>query len=129
MRVLVCGDRNWKDPVPIAEALIDLYISNDDVTVVEGCARGADRIAEHLGEYLSDNPVEHHPAQWMKYGKAAGPIRNQEMLDSGIDLVLAFHNNIEESKGTWDMINRATKAGILVLLKPEKHRNPRGQWV
>jgi len=53
------------------------------------------------------------PADWKSYGKGAGPIRNQLMLDEGKpDLVLAFHNDISSSRGTADMIRRAKKHGI-----------------
>ena len=48
------------------------------------------------------------PADWTKHGKAAGPIRNQKMLDECPDLVVAFPGG----KGTADMVRRAMKAGI-----------------
>jgi hypothetical protein len=69
-------------------------------------------VAEELGI-----PVLSFPADWARFGRAAGPIRNQRMLDEGKPtLVLAFHNNIVESKGTKDMVKRARKAGIRVRL-------------
>jgi hypothetical protein len=56
-----------------------------------------------------------YPAQWHKYGRAAGPIRNQQMLAEGKpDLVLAFHDDIDGSRGTKDMVNRARRAGVKV---------------
>lgn len=63
-------------------------------------------------------------ADWEKYGKRAGPIRNQAMLDylvlgreSGQTVgVVAFHDGLEASKGTKDMVTRATKAGVPVKL-------------
>lgn len=58
--------------------------------------------------------VESFPANWSQYGHAAGPIRNQKMLDQNPDLVIAFHFDLEHSKGTKDMINRAKKACIPV---------------
>lgn len=54
--------------------------------------------------------VEVHPADWGRYGKAAGPIRNQEMLESGIDLVIALPGG----RGTADMVRRAEGAGVPV---------------
>jgi hypothetical protein len=60
-------------------------------------------------------------AKWEKYGLAAGPIRNQEMLDTyKPDLVVAFHNDIEHSKGTKDMITRAMNYGIEYKIIKEK---------
>jgi hypothetical protein len=113
MRILVCGDRNWTDYDMIAEALFqEAFVKFQDVTVIEGEARGADSLAARAAVDLALK-VERYPAQWKKYGKAAGAIRNQQMLDEGRpDLVLAFHDDIEHSKGTKDMVRRARLAGI-----------------
>jgi DNA-binding MurR/RpiR family transcriptional regulator len=66
-----------------------------------------------------DHPrFEHlsYPADWEAYGKAAGPIRNQRMLDEGKpDLVIAF-SDLPTTSGTYDMIKRAKAAGIPVYL-------------
>ena len=60
------------------------------------------------------------PADWKKYGRAAGPIRNKQMLNEGKpDLVLAFHTNIENSKGTKSMIQIAKKSEIKIILIKE----------
>jgi hypothetical protein len=115
MRVLVCGDRKWSNCDLIFEwllALRDKY--GIDLIVIDGAARGADSCAFNATVPLEVKSVR-FPANWAKYGRAAGAIRNQQMLDEGKpDLVLAFHNDIENSKGTKDMVARARKAGILV---------------
>jgi hypothetical protein len=93
----------------------DEYPSNF-IAIIEGNARGADTMA---GVYATTwgLGLEVYPANWKKYNKAAGPIRNQQMLDEGKpDLVLAFHDNIDKSKGTKDMVARAEKAGIEVRI-------------
>lgn len=59
-------------------------------------------------------PVEAHPADWRSCGRAAGLIRNQRMVDLGADLCLAFP--LGESRGTWDCVARARKAGIEVRI-------------
>jgi hypothetical protein len=113
MRVLVCGDRNWKDDVPIWAALCQL---SKDSTVIVGCCRGADYLGFETAKALRLS-IEKYPPDWEKHGKAAGPIRNQRMLDEGKpDLVLAFHPDIENSKGTKDMVSRAKKAGVTVKI-------------
>lgn len=129
MRVLVCGDRNWTNQAIILRELHTVEDEFDEyiTVVIHGDARGADTLAglaarqmcgyEHPKEQVDDNTpkLEVYPAQWDKFGRAAGPIRNQQMLDEGKpDLVLAFHADIENSKGTKDMVNRARKAGIPV---------------
>ena len=112
MRVLVCGDRNWTELDPILQHLAQYA---DDTIVIEGEARGADRLAAKSAKLL-DFEVWPYPAQWEQYGRAAGLIRNQQMLDDGKpDVVVYFHHNLAESKGTGDMVRRAKRAGIPVI--------------
>ena len=84
-----------------------------DAVIIHGGCRGADKQADAIAR-LSGLKVREFPANWT-LGKKAGPIRNQQMLKEGKpNLVLAFHENIENSKGTKDMINRAKKDGVEV---------------
>ena|SRR5260221_10634670 len=111
MRVLVCGDRDWTEPETIADRLSKLP---KDTVIIEGEARGADSLGKKEALRLG-LLVLAFPAQWDIHGKAAGPIRNQKMLKEGKpDLVLAFHNDIEHSKGTKHMVQIARKAGVPV---------------
>lgn len=113
MKILVCGDRNWSNKESIQKILEKC---KDKCTLlIHGDARGADRLAGEIGIELR-LIVLAVPAKWDKYKKAAGLIRNQEMLDMKPDLVIAFHSDIENSKGTKHMISIAKKAGIKVLL-------------
>lgn len=57
-------------------------------------------------------PLIEIPADWTTYGKAAGPIRNRQMLDLNPDIVIAFHNDITSSKGTKDTVTEAKRRGI-----------------
>ena len=110
MRILVCGDRNWTDTTAILRELFGRRKETE--AVIHGAARGADSLTGLVARSLK-LPVLEFPALWDKHGLAAGPIRNQRMLDEGRpDLVLAFHANIAASKGTADMLARARKAGI-----------------
>src|SRR5712675_1055591 len=115
MRVLVCGDRKWVDKGLIRDCLHTLFAENGDYLVlIEGEARGADRLARECAEEdwnKVECPIKKFPADWNNFGRTAGPIRNQQMLREGKpDLVLAFHDDLKNSKGTKDMINRAKKA-------------------
>lgn len=116
MRVLICGDRGWTNAQLIHDKLNELAQGHLDKIdcVIDGMAHGAD----HLGYVVAAQlgiATRRFPANWNKYGRAAGPIRNQQMLDEGQpDLVLAFHNDLTNSKGTKDMVNRARKAGVQV---------------
>lgn len=107
-RILFCGDRNWTDIEKIKSVM--MIIPKDSI-IVHGNAKGADRLSA-LVAMQHGLKVESYPAKWNEYGRAAGPIRNQEMLESGLDFAYAFHSNIEESKGTKDMVNRLTKNKI-----------------
>lgn len=113
MRLLICGSRAWTDGEVIFQELRKL----DDVTVViEGEAPGADTLARQAAEQLGI-PVLPFPADWDRYGRGAGPLRNQQMLDEGKpDLVLALSEDLNSSRGTADMVARARLAGVPVRL-------------
>lgn len=112
-RVIVCGSRRWHDREAISERLGALVheFAPDYPVIVHGGARGADRIAgeEALKHGLL---VEEHQAWWQGHGKAAGPIRNEEMAALGADRCIAFWDG--RSTGTADMIARARKRAIPV---------------
>jgi hypothetical protein len=111
-RILVCGDRNWTNINRIREILTHYKHHTALSTIIEGEARGADTMARIVAIELSLEIVA-FPAYWTKYGRGAGPIRNKQMLDEGHpQLILAFHNDILNSKGTLNMIKQAQVAHI-----------------
>jgi hypothetical protein len=87
--------------------------------VIAGHAKGLDQQVETLARKLGFD-VHSNPAKWERYGRAAGPIRNKEMLDELLTYeekyVHAFHDNLEESKGTKNMITQAEKQNLVVTL-------------
>lgn len=108
IRVLVCGDRKWTDKAMIRIVLRRLI---PPVTIIHGAARGADTLAGEVAYELGFT-VERYPADWTKYGRAAGPIRNKEMLTHGRpDYVIGFHDDLRHSRGTADMKRQAERAG------------------
>jgi hypothetical protein len=110
MRVLVCGGRDYADDILLAEVLDDIDSQRRVTLLIEGEARGADTLARQWAERRRI-PVRKYPADWEHDGKAAGPIRNQRMLDDGKpDLVVAFPGG----RGTADMVRRANAAGVRV---------------
>lgn len=115
MRVLVCGDRNWKDQSTIFEKLNDIHKHHTITTIICGGCTGADFIAEKWAESVGVNEILIFPANWKTYGRSAGPIRNKRMIVEGIpDLVVAFHSDIENSKGTKNMVEQAKKSNIYI---------------
>ena len=108
MKVLVCGGRNFTD-MDLMQRAFDLL---DDPIIVHGAAPGADTMAGQEAELRGwwTWPCR---ARWNVYGRAAGPKRNQRMLEEARpDRVLAFPT--PQSKGTHDMIRRAREAGVPV---------------
>lgn len=113
MRVLVCGGRSFGYGKGQSKFIINTLneLLDRDVTIIQGGAYGADFFAK---EYAKRNkiPYETYKADWEKYGRSAGYIRNKQMLDEGKpDLVIAFPGG----KGTAMMIDIAKKAGVEVI--------------
>lgn len=111
MRVLVCGGRDYDDWGKVCDTLLNITRSKPYVTIIEGGARGADRLGRRFALEMEYTYIT-YPADWEKYGRGAGHIRNQQMLDEGKpDLVVAFPGG----RGTANMIERAKKAGVEVI--------------
>lgn len=109
MRILVCGGRDFSDSNLVSKVLNE-YQSHKP-TIIHGAAKGADSLSNYWA-YENDCDVIAYPANWDKYGKRAGYIRNVQMLNEGKpDLVIAFPGG----KGTQMMINLAEAAGIPVV--------------
>lgn len=98
----------------MVEAVLDqkLGFYGEQLVVISGMAAGADA---HAAEWARRNNVELAAfyADWAQYGRAAGPIRNRQMLTEGRpDEVVAFTLNLQKSKGTKDMVTVANDAGV-----------------
>lgn len=117
MRVLVCGSRDFDDAEMIFMVLDGQHRLQPIACIIEGEAPGADTIARVWAEDVGIE-VARFPADWKQYGKAAGPIRNKQMLVEGKpDLVLAFPKGpLSESKGTKNMVGQAEAAGVRVVV-------------
>jgi len=108
--VLVCGGRNFNDAMTLGSWLGGIHKKQGIDVLIEGGAPGADFMAREFARWAGI-PVETYPADW-SLGKAAGPIRNLQMLEEGRpDLVVAF----EGGAGTRNMVKQARRAGIEVI--------------
>lgn len=119
MRVLVCGGRDYTNWSRLEAILGELYysLSHEEqnlFVLIEGGAKGADRLARNFAKkYCYPWSLETYKADWNKYGKRAGYLRNRQMLDEGKpDLVIAFPGG----KGTAMMVDIACKAGVEVQI-------------
>lgn len=112
-RVLITGGRHW-DAVDLARRVVASLATRHaavGLIIVHGNASGVDTAFADACRELGV-PDERHPADWAGLGNRAGPIRNQEMVDAGADVCLAFHQDLAGSKGTKGCVRLAMKAGI-----------------
>ena len=104
--VLVCGGRTYADRAVLFKMLDKEHAEKPIDLLVTGGAPGADALAEAWARFRNI-PVRVFPAEWGKHGNAAGPIRNQQMLDEALpNHVVAFPGG----RGTADMLARARKS-------------------
>ena len=104
--VIFCGDRNWTDRDSVRD-FIKFWLPKHTLIVQGGC-RGLDDIAKEVALELG-YIVTTVKAEWSKYGKSAGPIRNERMMKLNPNWIVAFHENIDGSKGTKHMLGLAKK--------------------
>ena len=115
LRVLVCGGRDYDDDGELFSVLTALLweagYTHGCMMIIHGGAKGADSMAADFAASCSI-PVKEYPARWDLWGKRAGLIRNQFMLeDSCPDVVVAC----DGGTGTADMVRRARAAGVRIL--------------
>lgn len=111
MRILITGSRRDNDFNKVFRQLVQY--KHDCVTLIHGGAPGIDEIADRIAN-MWDWDVEVYPADWDSFGNAAGPMRNQQMVDSGADICIAFP--APDSKGTWNCVNKARSAKIKTIV-------------
>src|SRR5690625_1138275 len=106
MRLAVVGSRTFNDYDTLRKHLDALSVS----VIVSGGAQGADRLSER---YATERniPLSVHYAEWNKYGRSAGPIRNKRIVEDS-DGMIAFWDG--ESRGTLSSIRLAKNKGIPV---------------
>ncbi len=109
--VLVCGGRHYADRLRVFATLDRLAQRMELFGVRHGAASGADALA---GEWAQARgvPEDRCPADWARYGRAAGPRRNAEMLARAPRVVCVVA--LPGGSGTRDMVARATEAGLPV---------------
>lgn len=109
MKTIIAGSRHFNDYEKVVKIIRQ---SNFQITqVVSGGAKGVDSLGE---KWAGKDNYKRFPANWTKYGKAAGPIRNQQMADYA-DALIAIYDS-RTSKGTKDMIKRAKKSNLKIYI-------------
>ena len=113
-RVIVCGGRDYTNRKAVRNALEMVKRKHGPFVVIHGCARGADTLAGQEAAKMELGIME-FPADWDRYGKRAGFVRNEQMLVEGkADAVIAFAGG----RGTAMMVKLAKDANVPVWLNP-----------
>lgn len=123
--ILVTGSRDWHDS-ELIRSVLQQHV-NEEVTLIEGGCKGADCLCAKVANEFGFKVVE-MPANWGKHGRAAGPIRNREMVNMLLSHIAkgkpgymyAFHDNLSTSAGTKDCVEYARSKGITPLLIQHK---------
>jgi hypothetical protein len=111
MKVIIAGGRGFSDFQLMNSKCNEVLLESDeDIEIVSGTAKGADKMGEHYAS-IRGFGVKQFPANWDSHGKAAGYIRNKDMADYA-DMLIAFWDG--ESKGTQHMINLAKERNLVV---------------
>ena len=112
-KVIIAGSRSFADYEKlksICDRIFPNQHSEPSITILSGTSSGSDSLGERYA-HERGYALQRLPADWKKYGKAAGPIRNRQMAENA-DVLIAFWNG--RSKGTKNMIETAKKFGLIV---------------
>lgn len=110
MKIIIAGSRSFNNYEFLKKQLDCLFKNIKSLEIVSGCARGSDALGERYAKergYI----LHRFPADWDRYGKSAGYIRNKEMACFA-DRLVAFWDG--KSKGTRHMIDLAKKRNLII---------------
>lgn len=113
-RIIIAGGRYFSDN-ELLKKKCDEFLhdkTSEEIVIISGHASGADSLGERYAQEKGFK-IETYPADWKKYGRAAGPIRNEQMANIA-NALIAFWDG--KSKGTKSMINLAKKKGLQVFV-------------
>jgi predicted Rossmann fold nucleotide-binding protein DprA/Smf involved in DNA uptake len=117
MKVIIAGSRDI--PEKVSRELIELTIKDSELDVTEVVSGGARGVDTHGENWAFDNniPVRKYLADWDKYGRGAGMIRNR-MMAAYADALIAIWDG--QSRGTENMIKTAKQLGLMVYVMAPK---------
>ena len=112
MKIAIVGSRTFNDYYYFGDELLRRVSLSDMDVIISGGAKGVDKLAEDFAK-ANDIPFKEFKANWEKYGKGAGFIRNSLIVEKA-DMVIAFWDG--KSTGTKDSIDKAIKKRKTLLL-------------
>ena len=125
MKIIIAGPRDFKNKNVVytgislvLQRLKDTYGELNNLEIVQGGANGVDALAL---QYARENHITYKTfnADWNKYNRAAGPIRNEQMAKYG-EVLIAFKNQEHPTRGTENMIQTASKYNLKIFVVPIK---------
>ena len=116
MRIIIAGTRNYEnyeEAKKFINSVLASIAANKSVTILSGGCKGSDSLGERYAKEHGLH-IEMHKADWARYQKAAGPLRNRKMIMDS-DAVICFWD--QKSRGTKSLIEFAKKYNKKVYLK------------
>lgn len=111
-KVIIAGGRDFNNYQKLKDFCSKILKDKTDIEIVSGKAKGADSLGEKFAK-KNNYPIAEFPADWNKFGKKAGFIRNKDMAEYA-DALIAFWN--KESSGTKHIINIAKQNNLKIRI-------------
>lgn len=113
LKVIIAGGRDFTDYHLLSKVCDFMLQNHSDIEIVSGCANGADKLGEKYAKEKGYS-IKKFPADWEKFGRSAGFLRNDQMAQYA-DALIAFWD--KKSKGTNHMINLAKKNKLKIKVQ------------
>lgn len=114
MKVIIAGSRKISD---YSELLTAIARARFEITeVVCGMAIGTDKLGEKWAR-VNNLPVKEMPADWNKYGKPAGPIRNKQMAEYADAAIVLWDGKSDGSRNMISEMNRLNKPVFIKIVE------------
>ena len=114
-KVIIAGSRSFVDYEKlrsVCDSILPNQYSEPRISILSGTSSGSDSLGER---YANERgfALNRYPANWKQYGRAAGPIRNRQMVEDA-DAAIVFWDG--QSRGTKNLIEEAKKQGLIVRI-------------
>ncbi len=115
-KIMVCGSRTITDRELVFKWIEkDISIHPDDkIIIIEGEAKGVDSIAKDYA-LINHLDIMSFPADWNKYGKAAGIIRNEEMVKACDHCLIIWDGQSKGTKNDIDLCRKYHKTYRIIV--------------
>jgi hypothetical protein len=113
MKIIIAGSRTFTDYQKLSEVCDQFLQDQTDIEIVSGAYyKGADKLGEQYAKERGFK-ITQFPADWKRFGRAAGPKRNEQMANYA-NALIAFWDG--KSKGTLNMIDKANSFDLRLII-------------